>query len=114
MPRNIINKIYFFTSHPAAEVIKRADIFKALANTNQEILADSFLQGANDSWSGEAYNPRKWKNNEDIELYTIGYEHHYESTQRGLFERDCEFHCRFYLEKRERKAIPSLYRRRKY
>jgi hypothetical protein len=103
MPRNIINKIYFFTSHPAVEILRGADIFKALAQLNQEILAEPFLQGLNDSWSGEGYDPRKWENKEDIDLYNIGYEHHYDCTQKDLFERDCQFHCPLHLEKRERR-----------
>ncbi len=107
MPKHIINKIMFFTSHPVAEIVKASPIFKVLAHTNNETYADSFIEGANASYGGDAYDPWRWKKRSDIDLYTLGYEHHYEAHTYKAYERDGVHHCRFHIEARGRKNPDS-------
>jgi hypothetical protein len=101
MPKNIINKIMFFTTHPVAEIMKEASIFKVLAHTNDENCSESFDEGARASYNQENYDPRRWENKTDIELYTLGYQHHYMTHNYEAFESDCAFHCRYHIQARD-------------
>ena len=107
MPKHIINQIMFFTTHPVAEIMKEAPTFKVLAHTNNEIFSVSFIEGANDSWNNEAYDPWRYKNKTDIDLYTLGYEHHYMTHNYDAYESDGVFHCRYHIEARGRKDPDS-------
>ena len=107
MPKNIINKIMFFTTHPVAEIVKESGIFKVLAHTNNETFADSFIDGAIASVNNYGYYPKRWKNKADVELYTLGYEHHYLTHNYDTYESDGAFHCRFHITARGRKSPDS-------
>jgi hypothetical protein len=81
MPNNVVDKIFYFTRHPVAEIVRASGIFKVLEHTNQEEYSDSFVQGAYAGYSLESFDPRHYKH---------------------LFEKDGTFHCRFHIEVRER------------
>ncbi len=96
----------FFTTHPVAEIMKGSGIFKVLAHTNNETYSDAFLDGANSSHGGEHYDPGKWKTKVDIDLYNLGYEHHYQIPNYDAYESDGMFHCRFHILPCEKNEIP--------
>jgi hypothetical protein len=111
MPKNIINKIFLFTSHPVADVVRASGIFKVLEHTNQNDLSPAFEEGAHAGYNGYPYDPGRWHNASDIELYTCGYEHDYRNDGRKTYAEECEYGCRFHIEPQER-LEPEASRRR--
>ena len=104
LPQNVINKIMFFTSHPVAEIMKEASIFKVLVYTNTEgEYSDSFMDGLIASENEWGHDPWKWENKTDLELYTLGYEHHYLTRHNEYYyEDEPTLHCRFHIKARGR------------
>ena len=108
LPQNVINKIMFFTSHPVAEIMKKASIFKVLVHTNNDDYSDSFIDGAIASENDYGYYPDRWENETDSELYTLGYAHRYLTRHNEVYyESDETLHCRFHIKARGRKSTDS-------
>jgi hypothetical protein len=73
MPANVINKIYFCTTHPVAEIVKESGIFKALEQTNlkDDDLSWDFVYGRYDRQNRFGYKATI-HDVQDMSLYTIG------------------------------------------
>ena len=60
LPKNVINKIMFYTSHPVADILKASSIFKALEmNRGNRIHGSPFDRGDMDAYYGRGYDPHK-------------------------------------------------------
>ena len=62
LPKNVINKIMFFTSHPVAEILRESSIFRALEFDNgkrHRTHGGPFDRGSADAYYGRGYEPHK-------------------------------------------------------
>ena len=88
LPKNVINKIMFYTSHPVADILKASSIFKALEIYNGTHTHGSpYDRGFMDAYYGRGYDPHKCEDNapayrkcaletdEEIKEYEAAYLH---------------------------------------
>jgi hypothetical protein len=78
LPKNVINKIMFNTSHPVADILKASSIFKALKMNNRGIIEGSpFHCGNQAAYYGWDRKPHRWDItktfNPNIESHTQSY-----------------------------------------
>ncbi len=62
MPKNVINKIMFYTSHPVADILRESSIFRALEFDNGKRIrthGSPFDRGDMDAYYGRGYEPHK-------------------------------------------------------
>ncbi len=62
LPKNVINKIMFYTSHPVVEIIRESSIFRALEFENgkrHRPRGCPFDRGSADAYYGRGYEPHK-------------------------------------------------------
>jgi hypothetical protein len=60
LPKNVINKIMFYTSHPVVDILKASSIFKALEmDIRYRIHGSPFDRGDMDAYYGRGYEPHK-------------------------------------------------------
>jgi len=60
LPKNVINKIMFYTSHPVADILRASSIYKALEMQNgYRIHGSPFDRGDMDAYYGRGYEPHK-------------------------------------------------------
>ena len=90
MPENIIKKIYFFTTHPVADIVRASGIFTCLAHTNlkdDDISWDFATVRRDGSCNFEYYVSLQ---TEEPHLYTFAYQH-----SRPFQSVDPALNCRF-------------------
>ena len=114
LPKNVINKIMLFTSHPVADILRETSIFRALEMGRCERIQGSPLnRGDMDAYWGRGYEPHKMgtlvgnigseqadrivklnlSSNKEIEEYDASYLHCWErrygrnSTYEAIFEK---------------------------
>ena len=88
LPKNVINKIMLYTSHPVADIVKASSIFKALEMYNGlRIHGSPFDRGDMDAYYGRGYDPHKQEphlhphrqvqleNDEELKEYEAAYFH---------------------------------------
>ncbi len=88
LPKNVINKIMFYTNHPVVDILNASSIFKALKMYNEERVHGSpYDRGEADAYYGRGYEPRKrevhsgrmvltqLENDEEIKEYEAAYFH---------------------------------------
>ncbi len=60
LPKHVINKIMFYTSHPVADIIRESSIFRALKLDNGVRLHGSPVdRGDMDAYYGRGYDPHE-------------------------------------------------------
>ncbi len=60
LPKNVINKIMFYTSHPMADILKASSMFKALdLNNIYRYRGCPYDRGCADACYGRGYGPHK-------------------------------------------------------
>ena len=62
MPKNVINKLMFYTSHPVADIVRESSFFRALEFDNGKrirIHGSPFDRGDMDAYFGRGYEPHK-------------------------------------------------------
>ena len=60
LPKNVVNKIMFYTSHPVADILRASSIYKALEMQNRyRIHGSPFDRGDMDAYYGRGYEPHK-------------------------------------------------------
>ena len=57
LPKNVINKIMFYTSHPIADILKTSSIFKTLELNNRDRYHGCpYGRGGADAYYGRGYD----------------------------------------------------------
>jgi hypothetical protein len=60
MPKNVINKIMLYTSHPVADILRESSIFRALELENGiRVHGSPFDRGEMDAYYARGYDPHK-------------------------------------------------------
>ena len=62
LPKNVINKIMFFTSHPVADILRESSIYRALEFEYGKRIrthGSPFDRGGMDAYYGRGYEPHK-------------------------------------------------------
>ena len=84
LPKNVINKIMFYTNHPVADIIRESSMFRAFKLSNEiRIHGSPFDRGESDVYYGRAYDPHKMilhsrvelDNDDEIKQYEAAYVH---------------------------------------
>ena len=103
LPKNVINKIMFFTSHPVADILRESSIFRALEFDNgkrHRTHGGPFDRGSADAYYGRGYEPHKMEvflgkmKTHDLESenekadYEAGYYHTYDRRHWNVQQRD--------------------------
>ncbi len=64
LPKNVISKIMFYTSHPIVDILKASSIFKALElRTGHRYHGCPYDRGDMDAYYGRGYEPHKMELN---------------------------------------------------